>query len=140
VKALTLIRPWGWACFNGKPVENRKWAPPIPMIGQYIAIHQGKKWSDEAADDIADILEIDELPPESADEGIIGLARIDRVISMSPLWYNDPVRKSIWYTGPFGWVLTDHIYLPRAVPCRGALGLWAVPESVLAELREQVAA
>lgn len=140
MKALTLIRPWGWAIFNGKPVENRTWAPPASMLGQYIAIHHGRKWSDEAADDIAEILEIDELPPESTDEGIVGLARIDRVINDGALWFNDPVRKSIWFTGPVGWVLANHIWLPKPVWCRGSLGLWTVPPGVMSDVRRQVAA
>lgn len=41
--------------------------------------------------------------------------------------------------GMWSWVLTDVIALPEPVPCRGAQGLWTLPEDVEAAVREQMA-
>jgi len=43
MKALTLTAPWGTAIAKlGKDIENRRWKPPDAIIGQRIAIHEGK--------------------------------------------------------------------------------------------------
>lgn len=130
--ALTLIRPWGWAIVHGgKDVENRTWAPPAKFIGEMIAIHHGKKFDEKAAEEIVEFLEMDELPPEAVDEGIIGLARIARVVSgrFDPEAV-DPAQGSPWFSGPVGWVLADRVWLPKPLPCRGAQGLWPVPTNI----------
>lgn len=42
IRGLTLRHPWAYAIRDlGKNVENRSWAAPKNMIGQYIAIHGG---------------------------------------------------------------------------------------------------
>jgi hypothetical protein len=45
------------------------------------------------------------------------------------------VVRSMWWAGPIGWVLDDVRGLTEPVPCRGALGLWTVPEDVAARVR-----
>jgi hypothetical protein len=42
-----------------------------------------------------------------------------------------------WFTGPYGWTLDDVVALPAPVPCRGAQGLWPVPDDVAALVIEQ---
>lgn len=40
--ALTLWPEWGWATmFLDKDIENREWAPPEELLGEYVAIHNG---------------------------------------------------------------------------------------------------
>jgi hypothetical protein len=46
---------------------------------------------------------------------------------------------SPWFCGPVGWVMTDVLVLPEAVPCKGAQGLWNVPDDALAKMRAQFA-
>jgi len=149
MKALTLWRPWPWAIFWPRPglakdVENRTWPPPQSVIGQQIAIHAGKRYDEESAEDIAFLLDLEELPPESMDEGIIGLATLDRVVSggrcgMGPASPpGDPAIRSMWYHGPYGWVLRDCIRLPHPIPCRGSQGLWNVPADLEAKIAEQL--
>ncbi|MHC4864646.1 MAG: ASCH domain-containing protein [Planctomycetota bacterium] len=150
MKALTLWRPWPWAIFYpqsfaAKDVENRTWPPPKSIIGQQIAIHAGKRYDDDSAFDIAWEFGIDNLPTEAKHEGIIGLVVIDRGISggrqgCGPANLpNDQAIYSDWYHGPHGWVMRDRILLPRPVPCRGAQGLWTVPQTVLDQIRDQLA-
>ena len=45
--------------------------------------------------------------------------------------------ESPWFGGPVGWVLSDIIVLPEPVPCRGAQGLWDIPDDVLEKMRAQ---
>lgn len=40
-----------------------------------------------------------------------------------------------WWFGGFALVLDDVVELKEPIPCKGALGLWPVPEHVLHELR-----
>lgn len=139
LQALTLIRPWPWAIIHaGKPVENRTWAPPASLIGRPIAIHAGKKWDDAAAGDIASAADLSVLPAEAQREGIVAVAIIDRVVRGE--WHpgsKDPVLASEWYSGPVGWVLRDVVELREPVPCRGAQGLWPVPEDVIELVRKR---
>lgn len=37
---------------------------------------------------------------------------------------------SPWFFGPFGWALDEIRPLAEPVPCKGALGLWRVPEHI----------
>ena len=39
--------------------------------------------------------------------------------------------------GRFGWVLSDVQALRESIPCKGALGLWAVPADVECAIRKQ---
>ncbi len=37
---------------------------------------------------------------------------------------------SPWFCGPFGFLLSHVVALPEPIPCKGALGLWDVPNTV----------
>lgn len=115
MKALTLWRPWAWALFHGKDIENRMWAPPAHMIGRRIAIHAGKKLDDAGEEFISNRLSLIYPPNKSRATGIIGVATIARIVTEST---------SPWFVGPVGWVLEDHIELPEAILVNGAQGLW----------------
>ena len=49
MKALTLTQPWASlvAC-GAKRIETRTWAPPAALIGERIAIHAAKGWTEDA--------------------------------------------------------------------------------------------
>jgi len=144
MRALTLYRPWAWALFHGKPVENRTWSPPASMIGEPIAIHAGRKWDKDGAEFVYRLLGPAAILPAARAEGIIGVAVLDRVISGcqlfpgEPIPPTDPLRGSPWYFGPFGWVLREQVELEVPVACRGALGLWVLPPDVEAAVRGQL--
>lgn len=46
--------------------------------------------------------------------------------------------KAVPQAGPIGWVLADVIALPEPVPCRGAQGLWTLPDDVERRVMAQV--
>jgi hypothetical protein len=85
--------------------------------------------------------------------GIVGMVDVVGVVRRCPVPYDRPsadVRdgavlrrasddEEAWWTGGFGLLLRRPRRLPF-VACKGALGLWAVPSTVLDELRAAIAA
>lgn len=132
LRALTLHQPWAFAiCHLGKRVENRTWAPSIP-IGTRIAIHAGAAYDHAGALAIAARFCEGQPPPRTlAQMAIVAVATLKGITSDS----QDP-----WFCGPVGWLLGDVVTLPKPVPCKGRQGLWTVPEVEAAEVWRQVAA
>jgi hypothetical protein len=143
MKALTLKHPWPWAiCVLGKRIENRTWRPGRQLpVGEWFAIHGGK-WpvsrSDEenVYEEVYD-LAIDHGPDLDFEDiyadarrhsGMVAVCRFGGVVTES----TDP-----WFEGPVGWRLDGLVVLPEPVPCKGAQGLWEIPEDVLSRVREQ---
>lgn len=149
MKALTLHQPWAWAVAHaGKPVENRTWAPPARLFGQRIAIHAGKRYCPEAA---AWMYEhgVDVRDPRRQSTGVVAVATVRGAIAVkgSSLQFNGTLDEhcvgeyadSFWFEGPVGWCLDRVIALPEPVPCRGAQGLWTLPEDAERSVRAQTA-
>ena len=153
MRALTLWRPWTDAILNGgKRVENRKRPPPSKMIGETIALHAGKRYG------IGGWSTADWTPPDDATcpQGIVGVARLVGYLDMrkdarrsetcffipseergelaSRVHYLD---RDPWWSGPVGWLL-DQVVAIEPVACRGAQGLWAVPEPQLSVVLERL--
>lgn len=139
MRALTLIRPWPWAIFHaGKDVENRSWAPRASQLlpGNLLAIHAGAKWDRYDAEWIDRLLKevagtVPRTMPAQSDHvsGIIGVVRFMGVTIEC---------ESPWFSGPVGWRIAEPRLLPEPIPCRGALGLWALPPDVEASVRRQL--
>jgi hypothetical protein len=128
LKALTIDRPYPWLIATGrKPIENRTWPPPPPMIGQRLCIHAGQAINQEQAVVIRQHFGI-EFPADAWDTGIVAIATIDRVFDAKS---SDVLSESPWYSGGncLAWVLRDVVRFP-AVPCRGMQRLWDVPADV----------
>jgi hypothetical protein len=151
MRALTLWQPWGWAIVAGhKPVENRPWPPPRNMVGEPFAIHAGKRWHEDGADAILDLIGLDEFPNDpmvKAAGAVIGMATVDRVVRSNATAGFDDAHpgtltdyERLWYFGPFGWVLRDVVRLAEPVPCRGFQMFWTLPAQVEAKVRSQVEA
>ena len=127
--ALTLQQPWASAVRDlGKRTENRSWPPPQRTLGQFIAIHAGQSFREDAADWLAArtgrMLTRQNVPLGA----VVALARVVEVVQEHP---DDP-----WFIGPYGWVLDDVVAL-TPVPCRGRQQLWRVPEEVYANIETQ---
>lgn len=140
MKALTLWQPWAWAiCHLKKDVENRAWRPPDNLIGKRLAIHAGKRLDEQAASDIrvmvraSSMLGLPDVPHEFTHGAIVATVRLAGFFDPE----NEPVG---WHNkGSYGWFLDELIVLPEPVPCRGAQGLWNVPQDVLDKIRDQLA-
>ncbi len=144
MKALTIKQPWLWCITDAtKRVENRTWKPPFNMIGQRIALHASKShtkddWSH--AQDIYPVAAIATVPLGAivATAVIVGYVVVEHKPNMTPrlieatksaMGYNE--RSDPWFFGPVGWLLDDVVKLSQPVPCKGALGLWTVPDDVM---------
>lgn len=159
MKAITIQQPWAWAVIHGgKDIENRTrigtWRS---AIGQRIAVHAGKRWSDRGGE--SDLIRSAMLswlnaqqraagwvdPAEHPDRfqfgAIIGTVR---VVDVHPTeeccqpWGESSYRQADG-TLRQGYLDIAHLVLaePRPcdpTPCRGALGLWTVPADIAAEL------
>jgi hypothetical protein len=132
MRGLTLHGCWAYAiAYDGKDVENRPWEIPERHLGTRIAIHAGNNPGDEPAKrgkpwPKACILATVTLAGSVADDGKY-IGNLTQAQAQAAL-------DSEWYGGPFGWVLTDLIVLPRPIPCSGALGLWFLPEPIRLQL------
>ena len=148
MRALTIRPPWSHAiAFWGKDVENRTWATHYQGD---IAIHAGKSPDDGALEDwrivsaltapgyeqipfslgkvvaVARLYDCHPIPDETGLSGCGTPARDDRTCS---LWADE--------TG-YHWRLRDIRPLRDPVPCKGALGLWRLPEDVEKAVRAQL--
>lgn len=157
MKALTVWQPWASLIAAGsKPYEFRGWLPPKSIIGQRIAIHAGARkvqkqeiaWLIRGLDGSLDpahrpALADDALAyllampvanyPRSA---IVCTAIVGEPVSGDecarrlgiPAATNDSDREG---TFNWGWPMLDIEKVP-GIPCRGAQGLWNLPEGLLA--------
>lgn len=140
VRGLTLWRPWPWAFLHAdKPVENRTWAPPAWMIGGWVALHAGKHFDTDAANSMAngyfgDAAKAVPIEPATHPHSVI--------VAVAPLvgCKGRPARLACpWSFGPKCWLLPPERLHPLAlpVPCRGARGLWRLPDPVFAQVEAQ---
>lgn len=150
MRALTLWRPWSDAVVNGpKRIENRPWRPWPSVVGTptLIAVHAGKKYdTDTRGWDIAGWPGGYEPPgDEDCPTGVVGVARVvgymdTRVMPVRREGPVDDLDRDPWWVGPVGWLLADVQALPEPVPCRGALGLWWLPDDVESAVLGQLGA
>lgn len=140
LRALSLWRPWSASIVHGpKRVENRTWPPPLKMLDAgplWLALHAGRKWKHDDAKWIAqrwpearrcmakDAIVSDETvwEDEHRAQGIVGLARVARVLRVEDLDAPNP-----WAFGPWCWELADVHALPEPIPLRGFQGLFRLP-------------
>ena len=157
MKALTVWNPWAMLIAAGfKPFEFRGWKPPASIVGQRIAIHAGARKVKRHEVDalIAQVrgkLGLRNAPcllPEAATylstrplasypyKAIVCTARLgepirgDEAAERMGCQVNDSDRAG---TFNWAWPMLDIAYVP-SVPCRGAQGLWNVPEPVVQEI------
>lgn len=147
MKALTIQQPWAWTVVAGvKPIENRTWASKHRGV---VAVHAGNRLSERGLAEVPRLVEKSGyrgLMPETGDMAfgaLIGTAfLVDTHDAMtgcceSP-WAEEQyvehggrVRKQIVH-----WVLEDAVEFAMPIRCRGALGLWTVPNDIEALVME----
>lgn len=144
LRALTLTPEWAWAvCHLDKRVENRTWPAPAHIIGKRIAIHAGKaapdwqgvhlmagcaRWKVDRYAGLFTKPGLNRLHPRGREltRGFIVATAI--VSGCRAVDQRDAVG---WEAGPWCWDLADVRVLPRPMECKGALGLWRVPEALV---------
>jgi hypothetical protein len=125
--ALSIQQPWAWLIVNGyKPVENRDWSTRVRGV---IGVHTGKKFDSDGYVWVR--REFPDIPLPARDAfllgGIVGCATlIDCVTDLD----------SPWFSGAFGFVLTDAKPLPFAL-CRGMLGFFRPELRALDPVRQE---
>ena len=145
MKALTVQNPWAWAIIHGqKTVENRtqRWKYRGPL-----AIHAGLRWSHRGNGIVSRLAGVDIPPfnvghPSEIRGAIIGVVQLVDVHTAVPGCCDSPWAEYAYAEHPTGTTRRDitHLVLedPRPVepiPCRGALGLWTVPDHLTGDLR-----
>lgn len=119
--ALTIRQPWASRILDGsKTVEFRSWLLPKQFVGVEIALHAGSTY--DRASGI----------PKAANTplgAIIGLVKFGESVQHVEAGMDPETR--VW-----GWPVTTHTTLPKAIPCRGALRFWKVPKKLLRLIRK----
>jgi hypothetical protein len=120
IKALSIKQPYPHHIFyDGKDVDNRDWA--TRGRGWFI-VHAGVSKSELDRDDNRH-----QAMPRG---GVVGMARIvDCVKEM----------ESSWFFGKYGFVLKDAFPL-ALIPCKGALGFFALTPDTLRQVADAVRA
>lgn len=155
-RALTLWPEWSWAICDPvcrKDRENRDWEPPPSLVGDWLAIHAGKYIGGRPGDSatvegLTDLRQTAECIAEERGESwqlpcyseLIPRIVTSAVVAVVRVAGVEHGPENGWYTGQpgFGWVLDRLKVLPKPVPCKGAQGLWWLPDEVLRQVREQL--
>lgn len=125
--AISIRQPWAWLVVNGyKDIENRSWQTNYKGL---LIIHAGKK-RDRDEEDIewafntAMMTSGDKYSylrsryeKEKVLGALIGSVMVDNCVSVSD---------SYWFSGPFGFVMSQPKVWGQPIPYRGALGLFSV--------------
>lgn len=151
MRALSLLEPWAsLVAHRLKRFETRSWGTSYRGS---IAIHASKGREAVAEPGyVEDLFEAAGLAVPDAwpclPEGY-PLGRVVAVATLEDCWRMTPERVAAcarqeaafgaWSAGRFAWVLGAVRLLARPVPCRGALGLWALPPEVRREVEAQAA-
>jgi hypothetical protein len=154
VNSLTIKPPWSWAITHStKRIENRGWQRPFRGT---LAIHAGKGWDEDGQD--SPILrrawqnagqDLRALMPNNSRIALGAVVAVADVVDICGAQMRSYI-PSDCECGPWAaraqyhWRLDNVRALSEPVPCRGALGLWTLPDdveaAVVAQLGEQVSA
>lgn len=142
--ALSFKQPWGEAVVTGqKTMDVRNWRPRRLQYPVLLAIHAGQTWDRDAPAEINRIPEDGEYPWRWRDRmgGIIGVARLESVLPLRHRTFKEVATQHLnpieWYRdGLYGWGFSEPMRFQRLIPCRGMLGLFEVPEIVVAQITE----
>lgn len=156
MKALSLTQPWATlVAIGAKRVETRSWRTSYRGP---VAIHAAQGFPGWAQNEclgepfmgrlmVAGFSHTRELPRGA----MVAVAAISGVYRIPPdLWEPDPAAPDGFWErivttdehdfgdyapGRYAWQLTRVQALPQPVPCKGALGLWALPPDVYEQVK-----
>jgi hypothetical protein len=137
IRGLTLTQPWATLVALGlKGYETRSWDTGYRGL---VAIHAAKKFPRDAqslsqTDPYINVLN---RPPDEYPRGLILC-----IVRLRHTTLTDHIREKMWGTpefdfgdfglGRYAWSLEHVLSLGKPIPCRGMLGLWALPPEALA--------
>lgn len=132
MRALTLTQPWASLVALGlKRVETRSWSTNYRGT---LAIHAAKGMPPYAREFASEERAIGRLPAVIPRGAIVAVARLTGVVPTDDAALEVSAlerRFGDYGPGRYAWFIDDVRILGAPVPCRGALGLWAVPEGLL---------
>lgn len=148
MKAVSLTQPWATLVATGaKKLETRSWRTYHrgPLV-----IHAARRFHNAAravcyTEPFAETLqragfyEAFELPTGA----IVGIVTLIGCISTGQALEGiDPAEHAFgdYRTGRFAWQLTQAVQLAQPIACKGALGLWTVPDEIAESLQSLLAA
>ncbi len=143
-RALTVAQPFAWALVEGhKTVENRSWQLQDQYVGLPIALHAGQKLSLDACEDLRvppkGPLDLPDTFARGAIVGVVVFGAQSYKDEAAGWPRGDPRRKNPWWSGPWGWEVTEHIsFGDDVIPCSGQLGLWRLPDDVREAVEKRV--
>jgi len=124
VKALSIKQPWAWLIVNGfKDIENRNWST---MFRGRIYVHAGLS-HDELVKEVI-LFALNRLPNSQASEFAFAIT-LKRMVFGAIIGEVDIIdcvtsSQSPWFTGPYGFVLSNPVLYPEPIPCKGRLGFF----------------
>lgn len=151
MRALSIMQPWlNCIAYSDKRVENRLWRAPDWIIGKRIALAASRQpdWhAPGMAWTAAGLTSYTPGAPRKAWTASLTLGAVLAVATVTgchPLYHicnpRGPVtvctKWSAW--GQCHWLLGDVRPLADPVPCKGALGLWHLPEDAEKAVRAQL--
>ncbi len=123
MKALSIRQPWAWLIAAGeKPVENRSWTHPHrgPLL-----IHASLSFDDAGYKWVKRHFPRLRMPTPSK----YALGAIIGTVDMAGCVGSEC--RSVWFSGPFGFLFTKPRSFDNPIPYKGQLGFFDVPDEVL---------
>jgi hypothetical protein len=147
MKSITVRSPWSWAISHGpKRIENRGWQRSFRGA---LAIHAGKGWDWDGGDSPLvqqawrdagwDVYRLDPSHHAMTLGAVVAVAELVDICSESaPLAASASCECGPWAVrGQYHWRLANVRPLAEPIPCKGALGLWTLPDDVEAAVLAQ---
>ena len=148
-RAITIHQPWCSAIAAGaKPIENRKRRPPAALLGEWVALHAGRAYDEEAAEFMRSLGYSPPGPAEAHRGAILAVGRLAGWVEGWPLgldWSPGlPAEEaavalaSPWFFGPVGYYFPEVRPLAEPIPLRGFQGWPRVPAELHGRLEEVI--
>ena len=120
-KALSIQQPYAWLICQGyKDIENRSWA--TAFRGR-VYVHAGvsKKYLKDSENDLAKRLSVSQLAEYQANRNTLSFGAIIGEVDII-----DCVTKSEspWFTGKYGFRLSNPMLYDHPIPCKGKLNFF----------------
>lgn len=136
LKGFSLTRPWPFAFTNSdKRIDNRDWQPKQSALGQWVALHSAKSWSESDRQFISrvtglNVPGISEFPHSE----IFAVCRLAGIIQTSrdPRLLPDQHK---WFFGIYAHLFDEFLTLKHPVACAGKPGYFRLDEKVIEEVR-----